>query len=324
MKVLITNKYKTWDNATTGKGKFIRRLIPALKKLDVEVTADPDHVCDIQLGIGKFVQDSSAAKKVLRLANPHFFKRDHRRLNKPKKQAFKDADGIIFQSEFCQKMARSFFGKQHCPETVIYNGVDPDVYNVSKRPKQYRHNFMCSAREWTDQKRLQDIQEAFWEADIRSSCLYVCGYVSGKNMTTVDNRRSIAITHTGLLGDKALAHYLRIMDMFINITYLDACPNAVVEALAAGCPVFCCPDGGTIELVKLADPDGKTMPHGVFSTYNYKPVSSIPHFPTTLLTKTFAKVARRKHRTPIDSKPFHIDNTAKQYTNFFNEVLCQK
>jgi len=324
MKVLITNKYRTWENATTGKGKFIRRLIPELAKLGIMVSRDPEEECDIQLGVGKFVFDTSCKKKILRLGPVHFFKKDYKKLNRIKKDAYKKADGIIYQSKFCQDLAHAFLGKQRCPEAIIYNGASPSFYEVSRRPKEFRHNFMCSTREWTDQKRLKDIVGAFWDAKIRNSCLYVCGYADKGKMTITDNTRKCAVTYTGLLGDKALAHYYKMVDLFINITYLDACPNAVVEALVAGCPVFVCPDGGAMELLTIADPKLHEMPKWQKSDYNFKPVTAIPDYPQRILADVMTRVSKRKTRLPFDASPFYIHKTARHYKQFFNEVLCQK
>lgn len=323
MKVLITNKYKNWDVSTTGKGKFIQRLIPALRDQGVQVFTDPKEVCDIQLGIGKFVYDTKCTAKVLRLGPVHFDVKDHKKLNRQKKKAYKSADGVIYQSYFCKKMARSFFGRTRASEEIIFNGADPEAFNVSPIKSDYKYNFLAATRTWTPQKRLDNIIDAFWKANIPDSCLLVCGYVQDRKMTLYNDSNDSAVEFTGILGSKRLARVYNMADAFVNITYLDACPNAVVEAIVADIPVIGGNDSGVQELVLSTTEGRKLNVNNLIYTYNFKPVRSIPNFPVDKLSECFLDVVHGK-ALKINPKPLYIHNIATQYVNFFREVLCQK
>ena len=100
MKIIITNKYKSWDNAKTGKGFFAQRLINQLKVMGHTVYVDPNAEADIALGIGKFEFNyPKCKKKILRLGDAHKG-RDYKKANKFKRISLNMADGIIYQSQY--------------------------------------------------------------------------------------------------------------------------------------------------------------------------------------------------------------------------------
>jgi len=317
MKVLLEAKH----TLHTGKGKFAIRLKKALKALGVKVTFEPGSKYDIVLGFGKFLEKHDTKKKIVRLGPCHIDKNeDYKKLNKRKKKAMHSADGVIYQSKFSKKLCRSFMGKPDCPEAVIFNGADPKEFDVEPMKSPFKYNFLASTRVWTPQKRLKQIEKAFLEAGIKNSCLWVCGETKKAHST---RGRGIAgegwdnvwqIDHMGLVSEKKLASLYKLCNAMIHITYLDACPNSVVEALVAGCPVVCTDQGGTHELVK----SGYVMLYD--KKYNFKPIdlSKPPrlefHFPNPDLNRVWRS----------DSNHLHISTIAKQYLEFFERILNGK
>jgi len=97
--VCITNKRGEWDTSNTGKGKFISRLIPALKKLGVKVITNPSKKTDIDLQISRLHYKPNAKKLILR-EGP--FRIDsslnYKKLGKRIWDSVKKADGIIHTS----------------------------------------------------------------------------------------------------------------------------------------------------------------------------------------------------------------------------------
>ena len=317
MKVLLEAKH----TLHTGKGKFAIRLKKALKELGVKATFEPDSPSmrgkfDIVLGFGKFLEKHDAKKKIVRLGALHIDKNeDYKKLNKRKKKAIHSADGVIYQSKFSKKLCREFLGKPDCPEAVIFNGADPKEFDVEPMKSPFKYNFLASTRVWTPQKRLCFIKEAFYRAGIDNSCLWVCGD-TGKDgiIGKIHYGKTKTCWHLGLVSEKKLASLYKLCNAMIHITYLDACPNSVVEALVAGCPVICTDQGGVYELVK----SGYRLFYD--KQYNFKPIDL--NKPPKLKFE-FSKIELNRV-WKSDSVHLHISTIAKQYLNFFEKVLNGK
>jgi len=119
----------------------------------------------------------------------------------------------------------------------------------------------------------------------------------------------------GLTGSRDLASLYRLCDAMIHITYLDACPNSVVESIVAGCPVICTSEGGTSELVREGV-NGLVIPD---KPYKFKPInlSKPPHVDTKRLAEAIGSIVGHK----LQCVGNHIEHCAEQYKKFFQELL---
>jgi len=307
MKACITNQYKSWSSSKTGKGFFIQRLTLALKSLGVEVTTNPDDKVDINLSIGKDVyKPVNAKKRVLRLGPAHIGKY-HKKLNAPKVKALNSADGVIYQSEFGKKMCDRFLGKAKCKTKVIYNGAEPVGFQPHyKKP----YSFLASTRKWTKQKRLEDILIAYQHAAIPESVLYVAGEVEKKLLKKYTG--SPGIWFLGCLDQKALAEYLLKCQTLISIVWLDCMPNSVCEALVSGCRIITNSTGGTAEIA----------PDMVVKEKPWTPKVTDNNHPPKLNHVELANFMIDSVKTPNpECSHVNIDTIAKQYKDFFEEVL---
>ena len=282
MKICLTNKHGTWSNAHSGKGKFAQRLIPALYKLGVEVTQNPDENVDIDLQFGKWqYKPHFARKKVLRLGPAHIsVDQNYKKLNRIKWDSLKKCDAVIYQSQYSRKVCRKFIGKPNIPEAVIFNGADPEYYaQFEPYESKFKYNFLASTRVWLPQKNLKGIIRSFLLADLADSCLLVNGDTQGieKKYQNCDN-----IMFFGPATDKVLARMYKLATALIHIVMLDACPNSVVEAMCAGCPVISGNQGGTPELV-----EGYGTIVQLFKEYDFKPINlgKRPKFDERLLAR---------------------------------------
>ena len=315
MKVCITNRHKGRNVPKTGKGFFVKRLITEFALSGIDVTTDPSCEVDIHLGIGKFEHNVKCKKRVLRLGDCHKdINENYKPLNKRKIQALCKAHGVIYQSKYSQKLCDAFLGKAKCPTTVIYNGADPNEFDVESYKSPYKYNFLASARVWTKQKRLRYIEEAFWLADIPSSCLWICGDLK-EGWERQDHN---AITKLGIVDQQTLASLYKLCDVMIDITYLSACPNSVVEALVAGCPVIHTGEGGTHEVVNF---NGFCLKD---KKYNYKPINL--NKPPKIDIKVLAGIIKMAplwegRETETFVEHLHISIIAQQYLKFFEKIL---
>lgn len=321
MKVLITNHHKSWKNVKTGKGYFIRRLITEFAKTGIDVTTDPSCEVDIHLGIGKFEHYAKCKKRILRLGDCHkALDENYRLLNKRKIIALNKADGVIYQSKYSQKLCDAFLGEAKCPTIIIFNGANPNEFDVEPYKSPYKYNFLASARVWTKQKRLRYIEEAFWLANIPNSCLWICGDLK-KGWERGEHN---AITRLGIVDQSILASLYKLCDAMIDITWLSACPNNVVESLVAGCPVISSNDGGIHEL------GWSYKKHPLWSyecirsdkIYDFKPINlnKPPKFYMYGLSENI-KLRKNLKKPNFTFESLHISNIVQQYKKFFERIL---
>jgi len=325
MKVCIANKYGTWENRNTGKAFFIARLIPELRNLGVDVTADHQETADIHLGIGKFLYKPKSGKRVLRLGPCHFNKKeDWKTLNKRKADAVRKADGVIYQSQWSRKVCHKFLGRNEV-EAVIFNGSDMDrEIKLPGRIYEKKWKFVAGTRTWLPQKRMKAIIKAWTLADINDSSLIIMGNVEKKYSGV---RKIISQNHFGGPEKKTrLAGPLdqweiwvelnRPNTIFVDVTHLGACPNSVVEALTAGCRIICGSEGGTHELVQN---NGIIIPD---KPWDFKPIDldRPPKLNVERLAEAMCMEAV-EGRPEVDASHVDIRNIAGKYKKFFEEVL---
>jgi len=310
LKVCITNKYGTWENGKTGKGFFVQRLIPELKRLGVTVTADANDKADLHVGIGKFDYKPKSGKRILRLGPCHFNTRENwKALNKRKADSLKMADGVIYQSEWSKKVCHKYLGKSS-REVVIFNGCD--VVNGAREPNQYKY-FVAMARKWLPQKRLRTIIKAYKLANIKKSRLYIFGDVDKQIDGDINGPVVIC---DGMVDHHRLWEILVRGPVVVHPVYLDACPNSVVEALCYGCRVICTDQGGTREIVGANGTILKDKP------WDFKPIDLSK--PLKLDVEKLAKamlIEAEDDMPKVDAAHVDIRNIAGQYKKFFEDVL---
>lgn len=312
MRVLIPNKRGSdWADSKGGKGKYIYRLIPHLRTLGVEVTTDPKDNADVVLYLSKFWPPTDVEKKVLRLGAIHIdIASKWKRLNAENKRAYKKADGIIFQADFSRKQAERFFGKTKAISTVIHNAADPAFYtDIKPYRTEFKRNVLTVARDWLPQKRLKYVVDAFISANVPDCALWVAG--DCKPLDTHYN----SIKYLGMQDNEQLASLYLMADVLVHIVWIDANPNVVCEALAAGCPVICGANGGVRELLR-----GHGTVLGLEEPWNYKPVNlQRPPKPNmTLLVNAIKGMTEKRLPRQIKS---NIRESAKGYADFLRKIV---
>ncbi len=302
MKVLILP-----TKATSGKGKFQDRLALELHKQGVSVTRDINDSVDVALHVGRMRFKTNSKKNVLRVGPACIdSSKDYKAINKAKWKSVKQADGIIYQSDFSRKVYRKFVGKPDIPETIISNGASPEFYaNLEPICSPYKYNFLAAQRKWIPQARLKDIVRSFQEAGIENSALWIAGETQKKY-------KGKGVYYVGLFEDEVLGRYYRMCDALIHMVWLDVAPNSVVEALVAGCPVISGDQGGTIELTGWGITDRE---------YDFKPVNlNKPPRVNVIALQGVLRLAIKKE--PLENtERVDISNIAREYLSFFERVL---
>jgi len=299
-------------NKISGKAKFIRRLIPALERLEVKTELGSAKKCDAALCVSYFRENLKGIPTLLRIDGVHLLIHDKQRhANKAIKKSAKKSDGIIWQSEFCKKMCMEMYGLRPKKEFVIFNGANPSEYTDAVE-SLYKHNVIMSARfKNRPQKGLkQMLKLARKMVDTRDN---VCFWVAGKTELHVKHER---IKFLGHLGDAELRRYLRMADVLLYLAAYDWCPNAVVEGLCAGLPVVYLKGSGVQELVGDCGIGlEQTRPLRLdFTQERVKPCFDYAEAESALITLLESK-------SRITQPNVHIDNVAMKYKAAFESIL---
>ena len=290
-------------SSRSGPNSFGLKLVRQFSKLDHELTNEKP---DVRLA---FIQsDNNFSPTVLRLDGIYFnTAQDWQRMNEPIQRSYDHASAIIVQSEFDRKLITQFFGDRDNIFT-IRNGTELDTIEQAapfalgiERDKVW----MCASN-WRPHKRLIDNVRLFQTLAKKDDVLLVAGKDSQRYLAEskiIDDRIKI-------LGDltwKQLISCMKASKNFIHLSWLDHCPNVVVDARGAGCKIFCSDSGGTKE---VAGEDAVLIRE---DEWNFSPVEL--YNPPTM---DFSKLKSNSYKTTID-----INSTAEQYLSVLTDV-CVK
>lgn len=239
-----------------------KRMLPHWTELGVEIVP----LVDAQIHLA-FVNFTAASKlpKILRLDGIYYnLAMPYMMENRPIMKAYKEALGIIFQSNYSKKVAEAFFGQTLTPNRIIYNGADPSWND----PLPQENFNIVMASHWRKWKRLEEMLNLLDElvAFYPEIKLHVVG--KGKDIDLKGK-----YNHVNMYGDldhEKMRELYRRMDLAIHIAKRDWCPNVVVEFLAAGMPTIVSDcGGGAAELVDKVD-------HQFVAMDDYDPQDILP------------------------------------------------
>ena len=223
------------------------------------------------------------------------------------KWAYRQADGVIWQSEFDKSMTTKWWGDRM--GIVIHNGIDLKRVEISEDIKQiknhYNRIFVCAAN-WHRQKRLKENIELFLSTAEDNDVLFVLGNSPDEKIN--DSR----VIYAGHLSHSECLQLYSVADWMIHLAWLDHCPNVVVEALSQGCPVICTDSGGTKEIVKS---NGAIIPE--LKQYEFE----LCDFDNPPAINVSGKLAQKIN---VDNSHLDIRECAKKYMSFFNLLRGQQ
>ena len=232
----------------SGKGKFLSRLIPALKKIGVECRFK-EKGCDVCLGISKW-RGKTKLPKVLRVDGVHL-EPGHEGQNHAIKKSIQSADAVIFQSRFAQSKVKEVLGVKPKKEFVIYNGANPRDYMVAPLILDSVHKILiCGKWERNGKPRPQKglkaaLEHVYHRVRMDKNTI---AWVVGKTQEMSHHKR---VAFLGQLEEKELRRYLAICQEMVFMPVWDWCPNAVVEAKVAGLKLTLNDHPSMIELLEV-------------------------------------------------------------------------
>ncbi len=152
------------------------------------------------------------------------------------------ADGIIFQSQWCQKQNREHFGLKAPYQTQIYNAPDPKIFNRKGKRKFDPKKVKLIAVSWSPNWRKGFGVYQFLDQNLDFS-RYSMTFV-GNSPVKFQN-----IDHIPPVSSPEVAKLLKQHDIYITASQNDPCSNSLIEALSCGLPAVVLNDGGHPELI---------------------------------------------------------------------------
>lgn len=155
------------------------------------------------------------------------------------------ADGIIFQSSWCEEQNRQEFGITSNYQTVIHNAPDPTIFHLPTSQPSHPPTspIKLIATSWSNNPRKGFDVYQFLDEHLDFN-KYTMTFV-GNAPVTFKHIKMLAP-----LSSRELADVLREHDIFITASKTDPCSNSLIEGLACGLPAVALNDGGHPELIQ--------------------------------------------------------------------------
>jgi len=220
--------------------------------------------------------------------------------NRNIKRTYDMSDGIIFQSEFNRDLTFKYFGE--CENyQIIHNGADLlRIEQIEPLSFDRYENLWCCASSWRPHKRLDENIRYFLEHAGSNDGLMIAGDVPSHQRVKNDR-----IHYVGTLNQKQLFALYKKAKYFIHLSWLDHCPNVVVDARACGCQVICSSAGGTKEIA------GKDAIVILEDEWDYKPIAL--YFPPKMNFSNKVSIG--------EDSEISMSKVSKEYKNFITRSI---
>jgi len=226
-------------DAPDGKHQFLIRLAKDMRNKGVKVNVN--RKSDIHLRLPREAVNKKAQINVLRLDGLIMNTRwNYKVKNRKIIESILKSNALVYQGKFCEMAYRKFLNITNMSFAIIPNGASPQEFG-SRRPKNY---FLANSK-WRPHKRLKTTIKCFEKAQRMGLDSQLI--VTGKPDYKVDNPK---IKFVGWRNRPQLVKLLSQAIASLHLTWLDWCPNAMVEAIVARCPVIYSMSGGHKEIAK--------------------------------------------------------------------------
>ncbi len=190
---------------------------------------------------------------------PAWYDGDYAAMNARMAHAYHAADHVFWQSEFCRHSAERFLGPRRGAGEILHNAVDTRHFAPPAQPRATPGDatFLMTGkfdRHMAYRPRAAIEALALARRDGLDARLVVAGRMEPSLHTELQALAESAgiggsLRLTGTYGQQDAPAIYGAADAYLALTSNDACPNAVIEAMACGLPVIYSGSGGTPELV---------------------------------------------------------------------------
>jgi len=154
------------------------------------------------------------------------------------------ADATIFQSKWSQKENQILNNTSTSYATIIHNAPDPDVFNRKKRSyysKENKTHLLASSWSSNWQKGFKTLEWLDHHLDFNQFDMTFVG----NSPITFKN-----INHKQPVKKVEMASLLKKSDIYIFASNIEACSNALLEALHCGVPVIAANSSSNPEIIQ--------------------------------------------------------------------------
>lgn len=159
------------------------------------------------------------------------------------------ADTVIYQSKFSKESCARFLGRTRARKTaIIYNGVDLDAIPAKKELSLHSPIKLLTFAKFRRRDQIEPLLESVKLLDSKKYTFEIYGSYTDNLKHLFDNLPPNIIFQ----GKKQHEDLLKILHQYNIFLFSDqsACPNSVLEAMAAGLPVVAFDRGSIPELIK--------------------------------------------------------------------------
>lgn len=228
------------------------------------------------------------------------------------------SDHIIYQSRFSQIIYTRFVDK---PNTIILNGHDYLGFMKNQViEKSQTINLSLIYDDGRPSKRIIDVVKFVeWANNFKSINLYILGYnkiypscISEDLCALIENSNHIFTYEKFDEYNESVKKFLYQSDLYITFSYRDACPNALIEAMAHGLPVVGVKSGGVGDIVGDAGVllDMNDFESGFYSSHRFENNFPVIDFHKMLECVLYAYS--------------HLDSLQEKVKNRFKEELSME
>ncbi len=234
----------------------------------------------------------------------------------------------VYQSNYSKYCARRFlFTHRSSPSTIIYNGVDTNVFSPGQTTLSLRDTadqaIFFSASAFRRKDQILPLLEAlsFYHDHYNSNFkLVLAGTFTRKLPALLPTIQSIPWVHIlGKIPNQELPLYERASDIFVFSHLNPPCPNNVIEALACGLPICGVADGAMPELI-TSGVEGSLIPvqgHAFWKERSYD---------TQLFAKNLDSIIKSQPSLAQQSRSkalekFSLEKMLDQYEELFKKTL---
>jgi len=297
------------EEATDGKSQFIIRLAKEMQRRGIVIDNKKPDVF-VRLPGEKI--NKKASLNILRVDGLIMNTRwDYKSKNKKIVQSIKMSDALIYQGIFCEEAYRKFLNITNVPFAIIPNGADPSDF-LPRNPQ----NFFLANSKWRPHKRLKDTVKCFTKAlkmGIDADLI-----VTGNPKKKYTHPR---IKYVGWQHRKKLTELLSLSLASLHLTWLDWCPNSMVEAIVAGCPVLYTKSGGQTKLGRYSGIGVKDK------QWRFNPVDlySPPKLDREEVAAAMLFLKENKGKQLYERREeLYIKQVSEKYVLFFKKLLGDK
>ncbi len=318
---------ETSKSRNGGVDVFRSRLIPNLNEYgDIEIIKDVNKKFDLGFEFIRKI-DKYDQPYILRMSSCYYFNKYKSWNNKPIARSIKRSQHVIFQSKFAYTLCNRVLRMESRDlikngYSIIYNGIDLSYIDSIEPAKNIEPGSFVACARWDGNKRIKSMLRGFMESGLKRHLYVIGGLGIEDRKKSINNLiKKYGSKYIHILGERSNEETISIMkacDYQIHLSFIDICPNTVVEGMACGLNVLCTNLGGTAEIVGK---NGVVLKVDKFwdTRYLKKEMDDLDKLKPAIVAKGIHKLLEKKSKP--DMSKFDINEISKQYIKIIRKVV---